>query len=156
MRGRGADGALEGSGRDHSVMSPSAAMDEGDSFMKNRTKKTAMFISLATLLVASTLLVLTAPSRAQDSKSAPAAHHGHTTGTVVDVHPMPPKEATWFVIKTATGENKYWVSEGADVAPGIKPGDTVTFDYGYDDSGTGHYYIGPTMKKLTGAKPKRN
>lgn len=125
--------------------------------MKNRTKSTAMSISLATLLIASTLLVLTVLSRAQDSKSAPEPHYGHTTGTVVDVHPMPPKGATWFVIKTATGENKYWMSEAADVTPGIKPGDSVTFDYGYEDvNGERRYFIGQTMKKLTGAKPKGN
>jgi hypothetical protein len=77
----------------------------------------------------------------------------HSSGTIVSVDPAPPKEAKSLVVKTASGEVKYVISEGATVPGGLVSGDSVTVDYAVDAGGI--HWANTVKKKSAPARETR-
>jgi hypothetical protein len=71
----------------------------------------------------------------------------HASGVIVSVDPAPPKEAKSLIVKTADGDVKYVISEGALVPGGLKAGDAVTVDSAVDAGGI---HWASTVKKGSG------
>ena len=74
------------------------------------------------------------------------------TGTLVSVSPMPYSDLKSFVLKNGSVEEKFTVSEAADVPNGLKPGDSVSVEYRVSADGT---RWASAVKKDSGAKSSK-